>query len=150
MATCSIGWALLFAIALFAVTRLLLRRRCRHGRGPGRSRFLRAIFARLDTTPGQEREIRSAIEELQSAGRSARKSARDAREGLARAVRGDTIDDAALVELKARAEDLAADMHRAFESALRRVHAILDPSQRERLASILERGGRPWGGPYRA
>src|SRR5262245_53421455 len=40
----------------------------------GRSFWLRGVFSRLDTTPGQEREIRSAIEELQ-------KSAREARNG---------------------------------------------------------------------
>jgi Spy/CpxP family protein refolding chaperone len=153
MATCSIGWALVLGAAIFVATRLLLRRRCHRGRGggPGRSRFLRGIFARLDTTPGQEREIRAAIEELQTQARSAREKVRGAREGLARALRGDAVDDAAFVELRARAEDVASEMHRAFEAALRRVHAILDPAQRERLAALLERGpfGR-WGGPYRA
>jgi len=43
-------------------------------------------------------------------------------------------------------------MKEALAGALRRIHAILDPRQRERLAEILSRGPRyrgGWGGPYR-
>ena len=31
------------------------------GHGPGRSWWLRGLFSRLDTTPGQEKEIRAAM-----------------------------------------------------------------------------------------
>jgi len=146
MATCSIGWALGLVAILFVAKRLLFHRH-RHRR-LGRS--LRWLFARLDTTPGQEREIRAALEELRTRARAGRDTLRAGREGLARALRSDVLDDDALAELKTRADALGQEMQHAFEAALRRVHAILDPAQRDRLADVLAKGWRPWPtSPYR-
>ena len=123
----------------------------RHG-GPGRSFWLRAVFARLDTTPGQEREIRAAIEELETATRSAKDGLKDVREDLARAVRGESFDEVAAGEASVRANIATSAVKEAFEAALKRVHAVLDASQRERLAELIAEGpgfGRRWGSPYR-
>ncbi len=115
------------------------------GGGVGRSFWLRGIFARLDTTPGQEREIRSAIEELQRVAREAKDGLRDARDDLSKAVLGDTFDDFAVGHASERADAAASKVKEAFGAALKRVHAVLDRGQRERLAAILARGPR-WGG----
>lgn len=124
----------------------------RGGGGPGSSFWLRGLFAQLDTTPGQEREIRAAIEQLSSSTREAKDGLKGVREDLARAVRGESFDEIAVGEASVRANVATAAVKDAFEVALKRVHAVLDANQRERLAELLERGpgfGRRWGNPYR-
>ncbi|MBX3260651.1 MAG: periplasmic heavy metal sensor [Labilithrix sp.] len=120
--------------------------------GLGGSFWLRAVFARLDTTPGQEREIRGALEDLQRTARDARDGLKGARADLARAVRGESFDRDAAAEAGGRADAAVATAKDAALSALERVHAVLDPHQRERLAALLAEGpggGRRRGGPYR-
>lgn len=143
-------------VAAMVVRRLVLRfaygeRGFRRGRfGVGRSFWLRRVFTRLDTTPGQEREIRGALEDLQKTARGAKESLKGSREGLARAIRGDVFDDLAIGEAREKADAVAFQVKEAFEAALRRVHAVLDANQRERLAELLEKGRRGGGHPYRA
>ena len=126
--------------------------RWRRGGGPGGSFWLRRVFARLDTTPGQEREIRSAVEELQIKARAAKDGLKGAREDLARAVRGESFDEVAAGEASVRANVATTAIKDAFEDALKRVHAVLDANQRLRLAELLATApgfGRRWGNPYR-
>jgi len=80
--------------------------------------------------------------------------ARDA-ESLGKSVAGETFDDAAFEAVSARVDAHVGKMKDALSSALKRVHAVLDPKQRERLADLVSKGafGR-WGrggggGPYR-
>jgi Spy/CpxP family protein refolding chaperone len=128
--------------------------------GPGGSFWLRALFARLDTTPGQEREIRSAIEELRERARDAKSSMKESRDGLGRAIAGETFDESAFESVSARFDATSEKMKDAFGSALKRIHGVLDPKQRERLAELVSKGmfgrggrggwgGGGWGGPYR-
>lgn len=123
------------------------------GFGPGGSFWLRALFARLDTTPGQEREIRSAIEDFQTTAREARGGLKETRDDLARAIAGDIFDEVALGEASTRADSVTTSVKEAFAAALKRIHAVLDPKQRERLAELLTKGRAAfrggWGGPYR-
>src|SRR6476661_8743965 len=99
MALCSIGIAAGIIGLVALVKRAFWRRRfgghaCgghgrfRHGGrgGPGRSWWLRALFSRLDTTPGQEREIRAAIEDVQRVAREAKQGVVGSREKIAKAV----------------------------------------------------------------
>ena len=160
MALCGIGIAAGVIGVVALVRRFILARRFGGrrfgghgwGRGPGASFWLRAIFARLDTTPGQEREIRSAIEEFQTQARSAKDGLKGAREHLAKAMGGGAFDESALIEASATAEDASGKVKDALAAALRRIHGVLDARQRERLAALLARGPRfrgGWGGPYR-
>jgi hypothetical protein len=122
------------------------------GSGPGGSFWLRAIFSRLDTTPGQEREIRAAVEEFQQTAHASKDGLKGAREELARAIRGESFDEIALAEASSRADATTTQVKDALAAALKRVHAVLDKTQRERLAELLVRGpgsGRRWGNPYR-
>ncbi|MDB4943100.1 MAG: hypothetical protein JWP97_2634 [Labilithrix sp.] len=129
-------------------------------RGIGRSFWLRAVFARLDTTPGQEREIRAALEDMQERARDAKTSLPEARTNVARAVRGDEVDLGALEAASARLDATSEMMKDAFNGALKRIHAVLDSRQRERLADLIGKGfgHRGWGrnegsgegGPYRS
>jgi Spy/CpxP family protein refolding chaperone len=168
MALCSIAIAAGVVGVLALIKGLVLRRRfggggCGPGRGfgrfggrhggIGRSFWLRALYAKLDTTPGQEREIRAALEELKDRAVDARSALPETRANVARAIAGDEFDGSALEAVSARLDATGEMMKDAFASALKRIHAVLDAKQRERLAEIVGKGGfGRWGhggGPYR-
>jgi len=126
-----------------------------HGGGIGGSFWLRMLYARLDTTPGQEREIRAALEELRERARDAKLGMLETRENLGRSVAGEEFDTSAFESVSARLDATSEKMKDAAASALKRIHGVLDPKQRERLADLISKGafGR-WsrgggGGPYR-
>ena len=170
MALCSIALAAGIVGVVALVRGLVFRRRfggrgsCggrggRGGGGLGRSFWLRAIYAKLDTTPGQEREIRTALEELRERARDAKTGLPETRANIARAIAGEEFDGAAFEAVSARVDATAEKMKDAFASALKRIHGVLDARQRERLADIVGKGGfGRWGrggfpsgegGPYR-
>jgi Spy/CpxP family protein refolding chaperone len=127
-----------------------------HGGGIGGSFWLRALYARLDTTPAQEREILAAIEDLRERAKNAKADLPEARANLGKALGGETFDDSAFEAVTARIDATSEKMKDAFGSALKRIHAVLDAKQRERLADLVANGafGR-WGrggdgGPYRS
>lgn len=120
----------------------------------GQSFWLRRVFARLDATPGQEREIRAALEDLQRTAFDAKDSLRASREQVAQAIASENFDEGAAERASARVDIAVEQAKDAFTSALRRVHAVLDPKQRERLAELIAKGpgirrGFGMGGPYR-
>jgi Spy/CpxP family protein refolding chaperone len=134
-----------------------LRRWRGHRGGIGGSFWLRMLYARLDTTPGQEREIRAALEELRGRAHDAKSGMIETRENLGKSVAGDTFDTAAFEAVSARLDATSEKMKDAAASALKRIHAVLDPKQRERLGDLVSRGafgrwgrGAGGGGPYRA
>jgi hypothetical protein len=106
---------------------------------------MRHLFEALDTSPGQEKEIRSAFDELLDEARAMRKEANDSRADVAQALRGAFFDETRMGELFARHDDGLDKLRRAVVGALARVHAVLDENQRTRLADLIEKGrGRPW------
>ncbi|MBL8612021.1 MAG: hypothetical protein JNL38_32060 [Myxococcales bacterium] len=152
---------------VFGLIRFVVRRRLgggcsmgRRGFGPhgrfgrfggfGQSRWLRRTFAKLDTTPGQEREIKAALDELRAEVASQR-AQRPALAGrLADALEADVFDDAAVMS---SAREVGRSVELAASRAMRRIAAALDEGQRRTLASWLRRGPAGvggFGGPYRA
>ena len=130
----------------------------RRGGGWGRSFFLRAIFERLDTTPGQEKAIRAALDELRTTARSMRDEVKGTRQEIADVMRGDRVDDDTLGAINAKATAAAETMRSATASALAKIHEALDERQRSTLADFIEAGPRGFGrfggfgrggGPYR-
>lgn len=121
----------------------------RHERGSGHG-WLRFLFRKLDTTPGQEKEIRAAVEELIAKAKELRGEGRTTRNDVARLLRTDSLDETVLGELFSRHDDRLRELHKAFADSLGRVHQALEPAQRETLASLLESSHGPgFGGPYR-
>ena len=125
----------------------------RHG-GWGRNFFLRGIFERLDTSPGQEKAIRAALDELRAQARGMKDDVRETRSEVARAMRGDVLDDDALGTIRARTSAAAEAMQSAVGSALAKIHDALDERQRNLLADFIDEGPRGFGrwgrgGPYR-
>ncbi len=158
-----IGIRVLFGLVRFAVRRRFggggcgpghrgfgPHRRCGGFGGFGQSRWLRRAFAKLDTTPGQEKEIKAALDELRAevATQRAQKPAMAAR--LADALEADVFDDAAVVS---SAREVGRTVEAAASRAMRRIAAALDERQRRTLAGWLRRGPAGvggFGGPYRA
>lgn len=127
-----------------------------HATGEGRiggAFWLRGLFRTLDTTPGQEKEIRAAVEELLNEAKEAKSDLHASREAAARAVAGEVFDEIAIGDATVKLDAGVGRAKHAFEAMLRRVHAVLDDKQRARLAELLEQGPRgfsPFGGhPYR-
>jgi uncharacterized membrane protein len=132
-----------------------------YGRGGFGPRVaLRALFERLDTTPGQEKVIAQALEDLWEKKRVIADEFVQTRKDVARAMRGGAFDEAALQEAFGRQDELLVQLRATAQVAFKTVHDALDERQRGIAADLLENGpfGRhgggapPWtrgGGPYR-
>src|SRR5690349_15673032 len=102
-----------------------------HGRGEWRGGgghgWLRFAFERLDTTPGQEKEIRAAVDELFGKVNALKGEGQATRNDVANALRNDAIDENMLAELFSRHDDKLREAHKAFADAFGRIHGALDP-----------------------
>jgi Spy/CpxP family protein refolding chaperone len=116
-----------------------------HGRG-----MLYMMFARIDATPTQERAILHEVDTLRAKLRDSRATLRDSRGDLAAAMRGSSLDDAALGAVLGCVDAVTTETRGAVLEALRNIHTVLDDHQREKLASMLDGGWFKRGGsPYR-
>jgi Spy/CpxP family protein refolding chaperone len=137
-------------VAFFAVLR---RRRgwryggC-HGRHFGRGgRFgMYRVLEELDTSPGQEKAIRAAVQDLRGSLRELRPGLEEARRQVANALRGEPFDTGTLeASLQGQTRELGK-LSSAIAVTLGKVHEALDPDQRRRLARWIELGpGLSWG-----
>ncbi len=111
------------------------------GGGFGPRFFLRSLFERLDTTPGQEKVVVAAVDELRETGRKARADMREARKDVATAFRSPVFDENAVGAATARIEGVVDDARKAGIATFAKVHEALDDRQRQMVADMLERGG---------
>lgn len=133
-------------------------RRCAHGwhhhdHYGWRRRGLFMALRHIDASPAQERAIIAEVDRLREKLWQARRNVKDTRGDLAAAVRGSSLDDAALGAVLGRVDGATAEIRAAMLEAIRNIHALLDDVQRAKLADILERGAwrrhHPHGHPYR-
>jgi Spy/CpxP family protein refolding chaperone len=123
--------------------------------GPfGRWFVMRRLFARLETTPAQEKVIKSAFDDLRAAATRVRSDAKAARPEVANAIRQEQFDETLFGEISHKIDEAAQAMRRATIDAIAKVHAVLDERQKKLLAELVESGPgvRRWGGgggPYR-
>lgn len=116
----------------------------RRGFGTGRGRFGRYGFAlgrafdRLETSGGQEREIREALDELWEEARLARRDFRDSGEDVARLIREPELPAGAFDALFAQQDQVLGRVRAAGVRAFERIHGALDARQRDVLASWVE------------
>jgi uncharacterized membrane protein len=122
-----------------------------HGRhGGGRHSMMWHALARLDLSPAQEKVVKAEFQELKEKARGLKEEGKSARGDMARSIRGDSFEEGALAAMFIRHDDILHNLRGDLAGALGRIHAVLDPEQRERLAEMIESGPRrPWGGPYR-
>ena len=126
----------------------------RGGRRGGARGMMWMALSRLDLTPGQEKVVRAEVDRVREKARALKDEAKASRGDMARAVRGESFEEGALADMFVRHDDRMHDLRGEVAGALGRIHAALDPEQRERLASLLEEGPRGlWRdmrrGPYR-
>lgn len=122
------------------------------GRWSARPR-LRWLFERLETSPGQEKVIVKAVEDVREAFAKVKDQWGPSRTALAGSMRGEHFDGAMLRELFSRHDVALETLRNAAQDGLSRMHEALDPNQRRELADIIEhgwgygwRGGRGWHG----
>jgi len=109
-----------------------------------RSRILRQLSMRLRATPGQEKVIAQAADEVLEAGRAAHQAMRASKKDLADVFSGPSFDESLLGDVFSRQDDAIRNLRLVVTGALARVHEVLEPEQRERLAEILSRGPGRW------
>jgi len=118
-------------------------------RDGGEGFWLRGLYSRLDTTPGQEKVIRSIIDEMRSGADDLRSQVRRSKHDLAATLRSDTVDETALGEAFARHDEALDKLRKSMIGGVLKLHDALDERQRKILAEWLESGRGFWGGPYR-
>lgn len=117
----------------------------------GRRRwFLRGLFERLETTPGQEKAILAALDRLRDERRQVFDEVRESRSAVARVIESGLVDDAALEETFARHDRLLARVRVSLVEAMKTVAEALDERQRKELASLIAGGrlGSPFGSRF--
>lgn len=143
-----IFFGILCLIAFFAVWRGRLGGGCygrygharRFGRGP---RFARGVhfglyrvFEELDTSPGQEKAIRSALDELRQSLGALRPRLKETRQSLAAAFADESFDAGAVDRALDGPLEGVAMGRSAVVSAIAKIHEALDSDQRRRLARM--------------
>ncbi len=144
--------------ALCLVGLLKVSRAGRHwegGRWGGRRQrwMFRWLFERLETTPGQEKVIVEAVEQVRDAAAKASGTVRGFGPDVARAMRGQTLDHEQLKQAFLKQDAELEELRRAVLVSLEKVHEALDERQRRELAELIERapmfGGGGWHGHHR-
>lgn len=141
-------------LGLLAVTRHHRGHRGHHRHGcghRGRRHGRRGLVDLLDLSREQEREIRDALSDLRGRAREHADERTRTRDDLATGLRADSFDEDLFGELFVRHDDVLRELRKAGIDAFARIHAALDPDQRERLASfVASRRRSPFFGPYRS
>lgn len=113
-------------------------------RGP-----LRFVFARLQTTPGQEKLIGEEVENVLNVLRESRGELHNVRSAIANAMRSPVFNQEALSELTAKQDAQMEKVRDAIRTSLAKIHEALDDKQRQELAAMIEGfggfGGRASG-----
>jgi len=112
---------------------------------PGGATLLRALFARLDTTHGQEKELGKIAEGVRERLGNTPDEIASARKELAAAVGVDVIDGSALDAAVARYRALLDRLGQELTQTLLSVHEVLDGKQRKLLAEAIADGARGFG-----
>jgi Spy/CpxP family protein refolding chaperone len=104
--------------------------------------MLRGIFERLETTPGQERVILDAVDEVRGVASKLHEDTDQIRKDVAEALRGAHLDQEKIRDVFSRFDGKAEDVKKVVMSNLAKIHEALDERQRAELASLLESFGR--------
>jgi uncharacterized membrane protein len=128
-------------------------RACGSGYGyRGRFSPWHAIFERLDTTPGQEKTIRMAVEDFLEKAHELRRETRRSRRDFAQAFGGTVLDEAGLEGAYGQFSERLEQLKQHAMHAIGTIHEALDDRQRRRLAELIDDGfgwGFRRGSPYR-
>jgi Spy/CpxP family protein refolding chaperone len=117
------------------------------GFGFGR-RMLYRILDRLDTSPGQDKAILGALDDLRETARNARRDLPDVRGKIADAMRAESFDEQAFTGIFDEPLTRINDLRDELTKTAGVIHETLTPKQRERLSDLIAsstRWGYGWG-----
>jgi uncharacterized membrane protein len=106
------------------------------------------VMRRLQLTPDQQTVVREELERLATTLREHRQEWSASRRDVAQAVRGESFDATVMGELFGRHDERLTEARKAVMEALGKIHAVLDDTQRQRLAELIDRGAGGWH-PFR-
>jgi uncharacterized membrane protein len=109
-------------------------------------RWASMLAWRLEASPSQSEVIREAFRGVSDELRAVADERKATREDLGKAVGGERFDEQVMGDLFARHDQRLEQIRRSVVGAMAKVHDVLEPIQRERLASLL---GKRGFGPYR-
>lgn len=132
-------------LSLLGLMKLRRFERFHQGGGP-RKWMMRRLSQVLDATPGQEKVIQAALDEVEKAGRAARQAFFDTRAQVAGAVKGERFDAAAVDAAFEKQQAALDEMKKAVKAGLASVHEALNPEQRAIAAELFEHGPRAMHG----
>lgn len=116
--------------------------------GVGKEQFARAagevLKRRLRIDAEQEPIVDHALRDARTALEELGKELKETRTAVADALRGESVDDAALAAAFARQDDAVGRARREVVSAMKQVHAVLDEDQRKRAADLLTAASGRW------
>jgi hypothetical protein len=121
--------------------------------GGAQSWMLRGLSYRIGATPGQEKVIGEAFENIRSAFSKIHDEKEKARRDVATAFKQETFDHGPMKDAFTRADGILEEIQRTILVELSKVHEALNPEQRKQVADLLESGfggygyGR-WGGGH--
>jgi Spy/CpxP family protein refolding chaperone len=128
----------------------------RRGGGWGQGWMLRGISYRIGATPGQEKVIGEAFENLRTAFSKLHEEKDKARKDVAAAFKGEQFDHEPMKAAFTRHDGLLEEIQRTILVELSKVHEALNPEQRKQVSELIENGfgGRgygygSWGGGHR-
>jgi len=110
----------------------------------GVRRPLRFLAYRLGLDETQVAELAKVLDELKTERAQAAVDDRRTLTAFADAVAGERFDEARAREARDGRVKSSERLQAAVERALAAIHALLEPEQRERLASMLTSAGRAW------
>jgi Spy/CpxP family protein refolding chaperone len=114
-----------------------------HGsRGGPRRWMLRRLFERLDTTPGQEKVILEAVDQVEQNGRAAKDAFFGGRVDIGRAMRGEHFDTAAVNEAFEKQQASLDAFKKTVLANMQKIHEALTPEQRQAAGDLIENGPR--------
>ena len=97
-------------------------------------------FRRLDTSPGQEKVIRTALSEAREVFRDFRKSNQGAKQELGPILEAEHLDERALESWLGARESSFQELKPRLMDIAKRIHDVLDPEQRRRVARWVTSG----------
>lgn len=94
----------------------------------------------LDLDDDQADLVDHALRDLRRAGEDLEVALKDARGDLAKAFSGEAVDEGTVSAIFASQDEDLVRFRRSALSALKQIHAVLEPDQRERAVAWLARG----------
>lgn len=118
----------------------------------GRTFLMRALYRRLDTTPGQEKVLREVAASLEEVFQKSKARLRPIRRDVGQAFRSPVFDEVSVGSAVAEVEAALEEFRKASVDAFAKAHDVLDDKQRAVVADVLEKGGACAlaDGPHRA